>query len=38
MLSRTTWPISTKFGTKHPCVRGIQVCLNGEPFEILKRR
>ena len=25
-LSRTTGPISTKLGTKHPWVKGIQVC------------
>ena len=25
-FSRTTWPISTKQGTKHPWVKGIQVC------------
>ena len=24
-------PISTKLGTKHPCVKGIQVCSNEEP-------
>ena len=28
---RTTWPISTKLGTKHPWVKGIQVCSNEGP-------
>ena len=27
-LSRTTGPISTKLGTKHPWMKGIQVCSN----------
>ena len=27
-FSRTTGPISTKFGIKHPWVKGIQVCSN----------
>ena len=27
-FSRTTEPISTKHGTKHPLVKGIQVCSN----------
>ena len=31
-FSRITGPISTKFGTKHPWVNGIQVCSNEEPF------
>ena len=31
-FSRTTGPISTKFGTKHPLVMGIKVCTNKEPF------
>ena len=31
-FSRTTEPISTKFGTKHPWVKGIQVCSNEEPI------
>ena len=31
-ISRTAGPISTKFGTKHPWVKGIQVCSNVEPF------
>ena len=31
-FSRTTGPISTKIGTKHPWVKGIQVCSNEEPF------
>ena len=31
-FSRTTGPISTKFSTKHPLVKGIQVCSNEEPF------
>ena len=26
--SRTVWSISTKLGTKHPLVMGIQVCSN----------
>ena len=26
--SRTTEPIATKLGTKHPLVKGIQVCKN----------
>ena len=29
--SRTTWPISTKLGTKHPWVKGTQVCSNEGP-------
>ena len=29
---RTTGPISTKFGAKHPWVKMIQVCSNEEPF------
>ena len=33
MLSR---PISTKFGTKHPCVKEIQVGSNEEPFNSQK--
>ena len=43
-LSRTTGPSSTKFGTKHPWVMGIQVCLykgphpfpRGNNYEITK--
>ena len=31
-FSKTTEPISTKLGTKHPGVKGIQVCSYGEPF------
>ena len=31
ILSRTTWPISTKLGTMHPWVRGIQFCSNEGP-------
>ena len=31
-FSRTTEPISTKLGTKHPWVKGIQVCLNKGAF------
>ena len=27
VFSRTTGPISTELGTKHPLVKGIQVCL-----------
>ena len=42
--SRTTGPISTKLGTKHPWVKGSQVCSNegpcpfpkGENYEIAK--
>ena len=30
-FSRTTEPISTKLGTKHPWVKGIQVCSNEGP-------
>ena len=30
-FSRTTGPISTKLGTKHPRVKGIQVCSNEGP-------
>ena len=30
-FSRTTELISTKLGTKHPCVKGIQVCSNEGP-------
>ena len=29
---RTTGSISTKLGTKHPWVMGIQVCLNEGPL------
>ena len=32
IVSRTAWPISIKFGTKHPLVMGIQVCSSEEPF------
>ena len=35
-FSRTTEPISTKLGTKHPWVKGIQVCSNEEPINSLK--
>ena len=43
-FSRTTGPISTKLGTKHPWVKGIQVCSNegprpfprGDNYEIVK--
>ena len=31
-ISRTSEPISTKFGKKHPWLKGIQVCSNKEPF------
>ena len=31
-FSRTTGPISTQFGTKHPWVKEIQVCSNEEPI------
>ena len=31
-FSRTTGPISTEIGTKHPWVKGIQVCSNEEPI------
>ena len=30
-FSRTSGQISTKLGTKHPYVKGIQVCSNEEP-------
>ena len=36
LLSRTTGPISTKFGTKHPWVKLIQVRSNVEPFNSQK--
>ena len=44
IFSRTTGPISTKLGTKHPQVKGIQVCSNegphlfprGDNYEIAK--
>ena len=36
-FSRTTWPISTKIGTKHPWMEGIQVCSNGRPRPSLRR-
>ena len=29
---RLSGPISTNLGTKHPWVKGIQVCSNEEPF------
>ena len=32
IFSRTTWPISTKLGTMHPWVKGIQDCSNKEPL------
>ena len=32
LVSRTTWPISTKIGTKHPWMKRIQVCFNEEPI------
>ena len=32
ILFRTDGPISTKFSAKHPWVKGIQICSNGEPF------
>ena len=43
-MVRNTGPISTKLGTKHPWVMGIQVCLNerlcpfprGDDYEITK--
>ena len=43
-FSRTTEPISTKLGTKHPWVKGVQVSLNlvpnpfprGDNYEIVK--
>ena len=28
---RTTWPNSNELGTKHPCVKWIQVCSNEKP-------
>ena len=44
LFSRTTWPISTKFGTKHPWVMRTQVCSNegpcifprGDSYQIVK--
>ena len=35
-FSRTTEPISTKLGTKHPWVKGIQVCSNEGPISMGK--
>ena len=43
-FSRTTWPISTKLGTEHCLVKGIQVCSKegsrpfprGDNYEIVK--
>ena len=43
-FSKTTWPISTKLGTKHPWVKGICVCSNegscpfprGDNYSIVK--
>ena len=35
-FSRTTGPISTKFGTKHLLVKGIQVCSNEAAFNSQK--
>ena len=34
LFSRTTDPISTNFGTKHPWVKGIQVCSNEGPHPL----
>ena len=31
-MKKSTEPISTKLGTKHPWVKGIQVCSNEEPI------
>ena len=31
-FSRTTGPNTAKFGTKHPLVKGVQICLKEEPF------
>ena len=36
LFSRTTEPISTKLGTKHPWVKRIQVCSNEEPLILMK--
>ena len=44
LLSRSTGPISTKLGTKHPWVSGINICSNegpcpfpmGDNYEIVK--
>ena len=36
VFPRTTWPILTKLGTKHPRVKVIQVCSNEEPFNSQK--
>ena len=38
LLSRTTVPNSTKLGTKHPWVKGIQVYSNEEPLPFFKGR
>ena len=35
-FSRRTGPISTKLGTKHPWMKGIQVCSNERPCPFLK--
>ena len=37
IFSRTTEPISTKLGTKHPWVKGIQVYSNGGPRPFPRR-
>ena len=31
LFSRKTWPISTKFSTKHPLEKGMQICSNEGP-------
>ena len=36
-ITKTTEPISTKFGTKHPSVKEIQVCSNEGPCLYPKR-
>ena len=36
IFSRTTGPISTKLGTKHPLVMGIQICSNEGPCHFLR--
>ena len=38
LSSRTTGPISTKLGTKHPLVKGIRICWNEGPQLFFKGR
>ena len=35
-FSRTTGLTSTEFGAKHPLLKGIQICLNEGPWEIIR--